>query len=102
MREGNLVAAILLEFGSRPGVRLWRQNAGAARTRTGAFVRFGVPGQADISGIMAPTGQRIEIECKTENGRVSAAQRKWGAMIEKFGGIYVVARSVEDVRELLG
>ena len=53
MTEAALLASILREFGSRPGLRLWRQNTGAARTSTGALVRFGVPGQADISGIEA-------------------------------------------------
>lgn len=102
MTESALLSAILLEFGSRPDCRLWRQNTGAARTSTGALVRFGVPGQADISGILAPSGRRIEIETKTARGRQSQAQKKWQAMIEKFGGVYVVARSVEDVRRVLG
>lgn len=100
MPESDLIADILIAFGSSPRIRLWRQNTGVATSRTGAFVRFGIPGQADISGI-GPGGRRIEIECKSLTGRQTDAQRKWGEMITRLGGIYVLARSVGDVREVL-
>ncbi len=99
MSERDLVQAILLEFGSRPDLRLWRANTGAARTASGALVRFGTPGQADIMGIIAPAGRLLEV--KTATGRQSDAQRRWGAMILKFGGLYVLARSTDDVRRAL-
>ena len=97
----DLVKQILREFGSREGIRLWVNNAGAARSSTGQVVRFGVPGQADISGILAPHGRRIEIEAKTGSGRQNKNQRKFQAMIEKHGGLYVLARSVGDVEEVI-
>ena len=100
MTETDLVNSILLEFGARPDLRIWRQNTGAARTSRGALVRFGIPGQADISGILSG-GRRIEIECKTKTGRQTKEQKAWQAMIERFGGLYVLARSVEDVRRAL-
>ncbi len=100
--EAALQAEILREFGGRPDLRIWRQNTGAARTALGALVRFGVPGQADISGLRLPHGQRIEIEVKSPKGRQSQQQRRYQAMIENCGGIYILARSLEDVREVLG
>lgn len=93
-----LVAAILHEFGSRPDVRLWRANVLVARTQTGQVVRAGIKGQADISGILSPSGKRIEVEVKTGAGVPSEAQRNWCDMIAKFGGIAIVARSLDDVR----
>jgi len=96
-----LVADIMLAFGARSDLRLWQQNTGAAITQKGALVRFGVKGQADISGLRRPTGQRIEIEVKTGSATTSAAQRKYRAMIEAMGGLYVVARSVDDVARAL-
>jgi len=100
--ESQILAAILREFGSRTDIRLWRQNTGAARDpHTGQVIRFGVPGQADLSGILQG-GQRLEIEVKTKTGRQSKEQKRWQRMIEKFGGVYVLARSVEDVRAVLG
>lgn len=64
-------------------------------------MRFGTPGQADISGILAPSGRRIEIECKSATGRQSEQQRRFQAMIEKHGGLYVLARSTADVAAVL-
>lgn len=100
MTERDLVQSILVEFGARTDLRIWRQNTGCAIGRAG-LIRFGLPGMADISGIQFGTGRRIEIECKTATGRQSDAQRKWQAMIENAGGIYILARSVDDVRRVL-
>ena len=102
MTEAAMVQAILREFGTLPPLRLWRANCGAARTASGALVRFGVPGQADIAGIRLPHGQFIQIEVKSPSGRQTEGQRKWQRMIEKHGGLYILARSTEDVREALG
>jgi hypothetical protein len=101
MAETQLVQSILIEFGALPGLRLWRHNVGAARTKSGALVRFGVPGQADLMGVMAPNGRLLAIECKTATGRQSPDQKKWQAMVEKFGALYILARSVDDVRAAL-
>lgn len=99
--EADVLHDILLAYGALPWLRLWRANAGAARTRTGTLVRFGVPGQADISGILKPSGRRIEIETKSATGRQRESQRRFQAMIEQHGGLYILARSVEDVRKAL-
>lgn len=108
--EHTIQNAILSAIGTRPDVRLWRANAGVAVVgdvgrimslcrRAGLAVRmvsFGVPGQADLSGIVVG-GQRLEIEVKSASGRQSAEQANYGQMIHRMGGIYVLARSVEDV-----
>jgi hypothetical protein len=49
-----------------------------------------------------PHGQFVQIEVKSATGRQTEAQRKWQRMVEKFGGLYVLARSVEDVAQALG
>lgn len=99
--EQALVSAILNTFGSRPGVRLWRCNTGVARTRTGRVVRFGLPGQADIQGVLAPHGRHVSIECKAGRGQQSQEQVRWQQMIEKHGGLYILARTVGDVEDCL-
>ena len=100
MTERETQNAILREFGTRPDLRLWRQNTGAARIGR-RFIRFGVPGQADLTGIL-PGGRRVEIETKSPDGRQTPDQRAFQALIERFGGLYVLARSVEDVRRVIG
>lgn len=77
-----------------PRAVFWRQNTGAARTGD-RVVRFGIPGQADITGVV--DGSRIEIECKSENGRLSPEQRAFRVCVECAGGIYLIARHVDDV-----
>lgn len=101
MTESHLVHSILEEFGALPSLRIWRANVIVARTQQGRVIRAGVVGQADISGIMLPGGRRLEIECKSPTGKQRDAQRHWQAMIEKFGGLYVLARSTDDVRVAL-
>lgn len=101
--------AILAAIGSRPDVRLWRANCGVAVPASSAVlaaldrqrvrysvVRFGLTGQADLTGIREG-GQRVEIEVKAPKGRSSEEQNRYGEMIRRHGGVYIVAKSVEDV-----
>ena len=97
--ESQIQNEIMREFATRPDMRLWRANVLAARMH-GRLVRAGVPGQADLSGILAD-GRRLEIEVKSETGRLSEDQKRFGEMITRFGGVYIVARSVKDVRHCL-
>jgi hypothetical protein len=100
MTESPVQRDILRAFGTRPDMRLWRANAGAAKFK-GRLVRFGVPGQADLTGIL-PDGTRLEIETKSDVGRQSPEQVAYQRMIERFGGIYVLARSTNDVWAAIG
>src|SRR4051794_33690092 len=99
--EKTLQLEILRQFATRPELRLWRANTGVAvPLGTDHVVRFGVRGQADLSGIVRG-GRRLEIEVKSPRGRRSPQQVKWGEMIARFGGIYIVARSVNEVHAAL-
>jgi hypothetical protein len=64
-------------------------------------VRFGIPGQADLTGLL-PGGVRLEVEVKGAAGRQTEEQRAFQRMIERFGGVYVLARSVDDVWAAIG
>ena len=99
MKEKQLQNAILRTFGTRSDMRLWRANTGAARVGR-RFIRFGVPGQADLTGIL-PGGRRLEIEVKSPTGRQTPDQQAFQTMLERFGGLYVLARSVNDVRRAI-
>lgn len=99
MTEKSIQNAILRRYGTDPRLRLWRANAGVASygPRT---VHFGVVGQADLTGIL-PGGRRLEIECKSPTGSQTLEQKNYQVMVEKFGGVYVLARSVEDVERVV-
>lgn len=99
MREKELQNEILRAFGTLPVLRLWRANVGVARLGR-RVVRFGIRGQGDLTGIL-PDGRRLEIEVKTVAGRQSPAQRRFQEMMERFHGVYILARSIEDVRREL-
>lgn len=101
MSEADLVQNILVEFGALPTCRIFRQNVGAAKRPTGGLVRFGTPGQADIFGILAPTGRFFAIEAKTPTGRQSEDQKRWQKMVERFGGAYAVVRSMDEARRFM-
>lgn len=101
MTEKQLQNLILLNFATRRDMRLWRANAGVARMGPNRVVRFGVPGQADLSGIL-PGGIRLEIEVKSAIGKQAEDQKNFQNMIERFGGVYVLARSVDDVWAAIG
>jgi hypothetical protein len=110
----RLVHEILIAVGGMPDVRVWKQVNGMAIPYGAEHpVHFGGPnGQGDIGGIMRVSqlvdpdgglyqtrntyGVRLEIEVKTGSGRPSKEQIVYQKMIEKFGGIYILARSVDD------
>ena len=56
-------------------------------------------GLADLTAIR--NGKVLWIEVKTPKGRLSEWQTKFKAEIEAHGGIYLEARSVEDVEQFL-
>jgi len=104
-RHGDVIEAVLqrlvlARLNELPGVRVWRFNVGAARDpRSGRVYKFGVPGQADLGGLMllpSGIGQRLEVELKKRDGRQDADQKIWQAEIERYGGLYILARSLSD------
>jgi|SRR5215217_6736657 len=99
--EKVIEASILREFATRNDMRLWKNPVGNAITPDGAQrVRFGLIGQADLTGIL-PDGRRLEIEVKTEIGQQRPAQVNYEKMITRFHGLYILARSVDDVYRAL-
>lgn len=102
MTESHLIHAILAAWGAHPRARLWRQNTGKGYPPgSNRLVTFGVPGTPDICGIIAPQGRWLGIECKSAKGRQREDQETFQRVIERFGGLYVLARSVDDVDRAL-
>ena len=93
------MAEVMEALSGRADVRVWRNNVGAAKDGK-RFVRFGLPGSADITGILAD-GRRLEIEVKGPKGKLSERQRYFGEMIRAFGGVYIVVRSAAELIQKL-
>jgi len=98
--EKEIQNAIIRAFGTRAnsGMRVRRNNTGVAKFGK-RFVKFGMPGQADLT--LFVNGRQIEIEVESPGGRQSENQKKYQRMVEATGGIYILARSVQDVRNQL-
>lgn len=94
-----LLDRVLLKIGGLPYVRVWPNNTGSAVTDAGNYVRYGLPGSADITGILTDArgnGLRLEIEIKTGSGVLSDKQKKFRDMICKMGGLYLECRNEND------
>lgn len=107
MTEASLQRAILLEIGSRPDVRIWRANAGRALVPTadGGLrpIQVNLPGCPDLIGWVTLAGRAVflGIEVKAPRGRLRPAQEAFRDALTRSGGLYIVARSVEDVTRVL-
>jgi len=99
--HNKLISEILLTFGSGPNLRIWKNDVGVGRSLNGERVlRWGLKGSADIIGI-GFGGKFVAIEVKTGKGKQSEYQKNFQNMIATQGGIYIVARSVQDVRDMI-
>ncbi len=107
MRETVLQQNIRLGI-SAPNVRIFRNNVGMING-----VQFGLcVGSSDLIGFQSVTvtpemvGQKVAIftalEVKTTKGRVSEVQQNFIDVVNRFGGIAGVVRSIDDAKKLVG
>jgi hypothetical protein len=80
------VLAQILEAASMLGLDLSRQNTGAGINPSGKMVRFGKPGDSDLSGQIdrgPNAGRRIDVEIKREGFDPAKARGEERARFEK-------------------
>jgi hypothetical protein len=80
--------------------RVWRNASGAmpcVRHGVTRFFKFGRKGAADISGIVPPTGRRLEVEVKREGQQLRPEQEIFLGMIREAGGIGICVHSVDEL-----
>lgn len=99
----ELLDDVMFEFGSRPNVRVWPRRVGLAENvNTGNVTYYGIKGETDLDGLVEfvvrdlSIAIRLAVEIKTGTARLSPSQKTWRAMCEKFGVIYIEARSVKQ------
>ena len=93
--ETPIMREILCAVSALPGALFTRRNVGVFRALKGQMiVRVGLPGQADIAGCYR--GRFVEIEVKTDKGRLSQDQKRWRMAVERAGGVFVIARNPAD------
>lgn len=124
--EQIVSAEIAAAIGAIPGLRVWRNNTGRGvvalspagdvalrqlvARRLARPIAFGLPGSTDYLGLAAcrcsscgsRTGRFVGLEVKSEHGRLSEQQRRFGEMVQSLGGIWITARTAEEARERIG
>lgn len=81
----------------------YRNNAGAmSGTHKGKswFVKFGKVGMPDIVCVIE--GRYVGIEVKGPKGEQSRTQTEFQVELTRAGGLYILARSLEDVTKVFG
>jgi len=97
--EAVLQQEIRLALGMRDDIFMFRINVGVFRPLHGdqrRAIRSAPDGTPDLIGVMQP-GRAFAIEVKAAKGQQREAQKNWQKAWEKRGGIYILARSVDDV-----
>lgn len=112
----HAIQKAICEYLTLRGIFHWRANTGASQYRGKGgkryFVRFGYPGIADIIGILPlkrtrgdgerfTTGVFMAIEVKRGIQKQSPAQLGFEKQVADNGGIYILARSVDDVEKVV-
>lgn len=90
MKEKEIQSAII-QYLTLKKILHWRQNSGTFKT----VYRMGIVGAPDIFAVKESKIYGIEV--KNEKGKLSDGQILFRQQFEKAGGIYLVARSIDDV-----
>jgi Holliday junction resolvase len=95
----SAVLRACLDYLRLRGHFVFRVNGGGFETKRGGFVRCtDISGVADIVGI-TDNCQPLAVECKSAKGKLSITQKVFKEAWIERGGVYVLARSVEDLQE---
>ena len=82
---------LIMQWLKAAGIFAWRNNSGK---RGG--VSYGLLGSPDIIG-MTKGGRFFGIEVKSATGKMSESQKHFAAQCMLSGGLYILARSLDDV-----
>jgi hypothetical protein len=89
----------ILAYLDHEGYLAWRNNSGLVNIR-GHMYAMAPAGSPDIVG-MTKTGQWLGIEVKDIKTKQNPNQVMFQKKVELNGGLYIVARSLEDVKQVL-
>lgn len=103
MREADLQRAVLLALTEHcaHACRVWRANTGKMRNPRGRLISFGINGQADLTGMLIPSGKRLEIELKVPGKQLRRDQELYRDCIRMFGGVYLVVHSAQEAVDMV-
>ena len=97
-KHQSLLNQILLHL-SPLGLCWSNDTPGLAYTRQGQPFKSGLTGSSDILACIG--GRFVAVEVKTGTGTLSTAQRRFRDAVRRSGGVFIEARSVDDVAQAL-
>lgn len=77
-----------------------KNNSGAFKTASGGFYRVGKAGSSDFL-VFVKGGKCLHLEIKVEKGRQSNLQKEYEDKVTAIGHKYFLARSIDEVTEML-
>jgi len=100
IRNAILERLSALTWNGQRACVVWRRFVGKTRALTDPriVITIGTPGMADIGGFLC-TGRAIEVEVKTQTGRLSQEQQNWARVCQAMGALHIVARTPEDAEK---
>lgn len=99
----------ILDYLAAKRILAFRMNTGAMKIDK-RFLRFGVPGMADIIAFPQKRfhiqhhdewTRVLWIECKAGKGMQSELQKSFQEQVEEAGHAYLIAKSIDDVEAAL-
>lgn len=96
----KMVQKHILGYLDHIGILAWRNNSGVMFSGNYRF-QLAPPGSPDIIG-MTKEGRWLGIEVKDVKGKQNENQVAFQQKVEQNGGLYILARSIEDVEKALG
>lgn len=84
---------------SSEGFLVWKNNIGVVKTET-RYQTYGLKGSPDIIGC-TPSGVFFGCEVKTGKAVQNKHQKAFQKAVEKRNGIYIVVRSIEQLKEFI-
>jgi len=94
MKESEIQKSITDYLDWQKDLYYFRSGSGQFKTDRGWF-KTGRKGCPDITICIA--GLALFVEVKNEKGKLSPEQKEAQKQIQRSGGIYIVARSIDDV-----
>ena len=110
--ETRIQNRCLIDASKHHDVMVWRQQVGKYRSlHSDAVISIGDVGMSDIGMIVGvkitpdmigrTIGAYVGVEIKTSKGRQSNEQKDWQRVIEGRCGLYRIARSTEEMQEII-
>ena len=100
--EEKLLQHFILEYLTKKKIFHYRNNTGAFKTERGGFYTFGMAGSPDIIAIIKGIYVGIEVKgTDIKKSKQNDNQIKFQEMLEKAGGLYILARTPEDVLKVI-